>query len=72
MSGVWHGDCDQLVQVTRTRRTVGRVVFIPRSYDHPARYNMAESDVAVNNSAQKWLERNRPPRVKITYDVYTA
>jgi type VI secretion system protein ImpC len=26
----------------------------------------------MNESIQKWLERNRPPRVKITYDVETA
>ena len=25
----------------------------------------------MNESVQKWLERNRPPRVKITYDVET-
>jgi len=26
----------------------------------------------MNESIQKWLERNRPPRVKITYDVETG
>lgn len=41
----------------------------PGSYDEARTFNFNFSEGEMADSLQKWVGRNRPPRVQITYDV---